>query len=179
MNFLPRRHVLTSFFIHKGLRSPLIQAGVALIATALAGAASAQSAAALPASITKQLPKGMNVLAAEKAGDLDGDGKTDYLIILAQPREADYRQTEKPAPARPMFIFLGQADGSFKLWDLVSLRSLSDQMLSSAGSANDSGIPVSAGSVQASAVTAATWTAVNRRGRPDRGRSVSPPSVAR
>ncbi|ALM86813.1 hypothetical protein ASB57_07250 [Bordetella sp. N] len=81
----------------------------------MAGAASAQSATALPVSITKQLPRGMTVLAAEKAGDLDGDGKTDYLIILAQPREADYRQTEKPAPARPMFIFLGQADGSFKL----------------------------------------------------------------
>ena len=38
----------------------------------------------------------------------------------------------------------------------------------------DSGTPVSAGNWQARALTSATWTGVNRAGRPDRRRSVSP-----
>ena len=38
----------------------------------------------------------------------------------------------------------------------------------------DSGTPVSAGSWQASALTSATCTGVNRGGRPDRRRSASP-----
>ena len=39
-----------------------------------------------------------------------------------------------------------------------------------------SGRSVSAGSSHANAFTSATWTALNRRGRPDRGRSVRPAS---
>ena len=69
-----------------------------------------------------------------------------FDIRTGEPTGDELRQPERATAIAfrdNNVLATASADGSFKLWDLVSLRSLSDQMLSSAGGANDSGIAVS------------------------------------
>ncbi|MBB5875720.1 hypothetical protein [Xanthomonas sp. 3498] len=67
-------------------------------------------AAALPADVLHQLPAGYQPLTQLQA-DLDGDGRADYLVALQQRGEAQ----RDPAPARPLLIFVQQADGHYRL----------------------------------------------------------------
>lgn len=81
-----------------------LTAGLLLIATHAAHAAD------LPADLLRQLPAGYLPLESLRA-DLDGDGRADYLVALQQRGEAE----RTPAPARPLLIFVQQADGHYRL----------------------------------------------------------------
>ncbi|UYB53831.1 hypothetical protein OCJ37_07785 [Xanthomonas sp. AM6] len=81
-----------------------LAAGLLLLATHGARAAD------LPADVLRQLPAGYLPLAQQRA-DLDADGRADYLVALQQRGEAE----REPAPARPLLIFVQQADGHYRL----------------------------------------------------------------
>ncbi|MFC6842087.1 hypothetical protein [Xanthomonas theicola] len=81
-----------------------IAAGLLLLATQGARAAE------LPADVLRQLPAGYLPLAQLRA-DLDGDGRADHLVARPQRGEAE----RAPAPARPLLIFVRQADGGYRL----------------------------------------------------------------
>lgn len=85
-----------------------------LTATLLAASAQTFAASdALPKNIQQQLPPGYEVLSSEK-GLLDDDQLADYLVVIHVRNEAAYARKET-APARPLLLFTGQADGSYKL----------------------------------------------------------------
>ncbi|WP_241093199.1 hypothetical protein [Xanthomonas bonasiae] len=83
-----------------------VAAAVGLLLLATHGA----RAADLPADLLRQLPAGYLPLEQLRT-DLDGDGRTDYLVALQQRGEAE----REPAPARPLLIFVQQADGHYRL----------------------------------------------------------------
>lgn len=81
-----------------------LAAGLALLGTHAANAAD------LPVDVLHQVPAGYQPLAQLRA-DLDGDGHADILLALQQRGEAQ----RDPAPARPLLIFVQQADGHYRL----------------------------------------------------------------
>lgn len=87
---------------------------ILLSATLLVASIQAIAAAgALPKSILAQLPPAYEILSSEK-GRLDDDQLDDFLVVIHARNEATYARKEQ-APARPLLLFTGQPDGSYKL----------------------------------------------------------------
>ena len=84
----------------------------ALIAAALLQASMTASAETLPNAIASSIPSGYEVL-LHKNGDLNNDGRTDYLIALHRANELDIARKTGTAPSRPFLLFIQDADGMF------------------------------------------------------------------
>lgn len=47
--------------------------------------------------------------------DINGDGKTDYVVVLRSKSEDALLKKGKPAPRRPLLVFLQGAENTFRL----------------------------------------------------------------
>lgn len=65
----------------------------------------------LPRELAPFVPPGREALDFE-TGDLDGDGRTDAVLILAAPGEAEER--DDGDARRPLWLLVRQADGRLK-----------------------------------------------------------------
>ncbi|HYD62339.1 MAG TPA: hypothetical protein VEC35_18395 [Noviherbaspirillum sp.] len=85
-----------------------------LIAAALLSASMTASAATLPKAVSSHIPSGYEVL-LHKNGDLNNDGRTDYLIALQRANELHIASKTGTAPRRPLVLFIQGTDGTFAL----------------------------------------------------------------
>lgn len=85
-----------------------------LIAAALFWASMTAFADSLPQSISTLIPSGYGVL-LHMHGDLNNDGRVDYLVALHKVNEQGIVSKTGTAPRRPLVIFLQNADGTFAL----------------------------------------------------------------
>ncbi len=68
----------------------------------------------LPASIRQVLPKGYQVLAAER-GDLNRDALPDWAVVLNRPDEQKTSNVIDHPTKRPLLLFVGGAGGTYTL----------------------------------------------------------------
>lgn len=68
----------------------------------------------LPAELTQFVPNGYSFLGGEK-GNLNLDKYADIVLVLKKDNEKDTSDVNDHPEKRPLLIFLGQTDGSYKL----------------------------------------------------------------
>ncbi|HET9501908.1 MAG TPA: hypothetical protein VFO93_00100 [Hymenobacter sp.] len=85
-----------------------------LLAPASLPQAPRDPAPALPAGIRQVLPKGYQVLAAER-GDLNRDALPDWAVVLHRPDEQKTSNVIDHPTKRPLLLFVGGAGGTYTL----------------------------------------------------------------
>jgi hypothetical protein len=83
-----------------------------LLAPLLASVAYSQHK--VPHTILARLPKGFAVFTA-LSGDFNADKRLDYVVVLRELNERGYAKRGKPAPRRPLLVFMQATDGKFEL----------------------------------------------------------------
>lgn len=85
-----------------------------LLALLLLAALPATAQAALPPELGQKLLRGYDVMMS-KAADLNGDRRTDYIIVERIRDEASRSAKSGDSPPRPLLVFLQGADHHFTL----------------------------------------------------------------
>jgi|GEM_PF-668519 len=85
-----------------------------LLAAALLWTSMTAFAGSLPKGVSTLLPAGYAVL-LHKRGDVNSDGRADYLVALHKPDEQGISSKTGTAPRRPLVLVLQNADGTFVL----------------------------------------------------------------
>lgn len=71
-------------------------------------------AESLPKPLLDLVPQRYQVL-SHKSGDLNSDGRADYLVVVHLEAENAIAERTGKAPRRPLMIFIQNADGTFTL----------------------------------------------------------------
>lgn len=85
-----------------------------LIAAAPLFASMAAFGGSLPKAVSTLIPPGFAVL-LHKYGDLNNDGRADYLVALHKPDEQVIASKTGTAPRRPLILFIQSPNGRFML----------------------------------------------------------------